>query len=157
MSDLTVASSSAGESPTLSIPVLKKPRAYFRLAQKLDNSVVKQSGIIVAKEQKVQSGISDRTSAAPDFVPYGGSEMEKPVDGMNTRSEVGHRLIDQPEHPPQGVAYASEVITETVQRSGQLKRGRIRHFEVYCDETARIGGDDKFPSPMNYVAMGTGF
>lgn len=83
--------------------------------------------------------------------------MEKPLDGMNSPSGIGQRLIDQPEHPPQGVAYASEVNTEMVKGSGQLKRGRIRHFEVFCDEAARIGGDDKYPSPMNYVAMGTGF
>jgi len=25
--------------------------------------------------------------------------MEKPVNGMNSPSEVGQRLIDQPEHP----------------------------------------------------------
>ena len=83
--------------------------------------------------------------------------MEKPLDGMQSPSGAGERIIDKPDHPPQGVAYASEVNTETVRGAGQLKRGTIRHFEVYCDEAARIGGDDKYPSPMNYVAMGIGF
>ncbi len=83
--------------------------------------------------------------------------MEKPLDGMQSSNEAGKRIIDQPDHPPQGVAYASEVFTEMVKGSGQLKRGSIKHFEVFCDEAARIGGDEKYPSPMNYVAMGTGF
>ena len=83
--------------------------------------------------------------------------MEKPIDGMTSPGEVGKRIIDEPEHPAQGVAYASEVNTEWVEGSGQLKRGTIRHFEVFCDEAARVGGTDKYPSPMNYLAMGTGF
>ena len=40
---------------------------------------------------------------------------------------------------------------------GQLKIGRFRHFEVYCDEPARIGGSDEYPQPLTYVAMGVGF
>ena len=83
--------------------------------------------------------------------------MEKPLDGMDSPTAVGQRIIDKPDHPPQGVSYQSEVNTEMVRGTGQLKRGRIRHFEVFCDEGPRIGGTDKFPSPMNYVAMGTGF
>ena len=83
--------------------------------------------------------------------------MKKPVDGMNLPNEVGQRVIDKPELPPEGIATDSEVYTEVVAGEGQLKRGTIGKFEVFCDEAARIGGTDKFPSPMSYMAMGTGF
>jgi hypothetical protein len=83
--------------------------------------------------------------------------MKNPVDGMNLPSEVGQRVIDKPELPPEGIATDSEVYTEVVAGEGQLKRGTIGKFEVFCDEAARIGGTDKYPSPMSYMAMGTGF
>jgi hypothetical protein len=83
--------------------------------------------------------------------------MKKPVDGMNLPSEVGQRVIDKPELPPEGIATDSEVYTEIVVGEGQLKRGTIGKFEVFSDEAARIGGTDKYPSPMSYMAMGTGF
>jgi hypothetical protein len=83
--------------------------------------------------------------------------MKMPVDGMNLPSEVGQRVIDKPELPPEGIATDSEVYTEIVVGEGQLKRGTIGKFEVFSDEAARIGGTDKYPSPMSYMAMGTGF
>ena len=83
--------------------------------------------------------------------------MEKPIDGFETSSEIGKRVIDQPELPSEGLATDSEVFTEVVEGQMQLKRGKVRHFEVFCDEQDRIGGTDKYPSPMSYMAMGTGF
>lgn len=76
---------------------------------------------------------------------------------MNLPSEVGQRVIDKPELPREGIATDSEVYTEVVVGEGQLKRGTIGKFEVFSDEAARIGGTDKYPSPMSYMAMGTGF
>ena len=35
--------------------------------------------------------------------------MEKPIDGFETSSEIGKRVIDQPELPAQGLATDSEV------------------------------------------------
>jgi hypothetical protein len=83
--------------------------------------------------------------------------MKNPVDGMNLPSEVGQRVIDKPELPAGGIATDSEVYTEVIVGEGQLKRGTIGKFEVFCDEAARIGGTDRYPSPMSYMAMGTGF
>ena len=83
--------------------------------------------------------------------------MDKPVDGNNLPAEVGSRIIDKPELPSQGVTTDNEVFTEVVLGKGQLKRGTFRHFEVFCDEAQRIGGDDLYPSPMTYMAMGVGF
>jgi hypothetical protein len=83
--------------------------------------------------------------------------MDKPLDGMNLTSEVGQRVIDKPDLPPQGIATDSEVYTEVVIGAGQLKRGTIGKFEVFSDEAARIGGTDTYPSPMSYMALGVGF
>ncbi len=83
--------------------------------------------------------------------------METPIDGFNTPSEVGQRVIDKPELPPGGITTDSEVYTEVVVGLGQLKRGTIGKFEVFSDEAERIGGTDQYPSPMSYMAMGTGF
>ena len=83
--------------------------------------------------------------------------MDKPLDGFNLPSEVGQRIIDKPELPPQGVTTDSEVYTEFVIGEGQLKRGTVGKFEVFSDEGAHIGGTDKHPTPMTYMAMGVGF
>jgi hypothetical protein len=83
--------------------------------------------------------------------------MEKPLDGTNLPSEVGQRIIDKPELPEQGVRTDNEVFTEFVTGEMQLKRGRFGKFEVFSDEAQRIGGTDKYPSPMTYMAMGVGF
>jgi hypothetical protein len=83
--------------------------------------------------------------------------MDKPLDGTKLPSEVGQRIIDKPELPPQGVQTDNEVHTEVVAGEMHLKRGSSGKFEVYSDEAARIGGTDKFPSPMTYLAMAVGF
>jgi hypothetical protein len=93
----------------------------------------------------------------PNVVRHGEISMEKPLDGMNLPSTIGQRVIDQPDLPAGGIATDSEVYTEVVVGSGQLKRGTIGKFEIFSDEATRIGGSDRYPSPMSYMAMGTGF
>jgi hypothetical protein len=83
--------------------------------------------------------------------------MEKPLDGNDLPSEIGQRIIDKPELPPQGVSTDNEVYTEVVSGEMHLKRGTVGKFEVFSDEAARIGGTDKYPSPMSYLAMAVGF
>ena len=83
--------------------------------------------------------------------------MEKPVDGTDLPTEIGHRIIDKPELPTQGVTTDNEVYTEVVAGEMHLKRGTFGKFEVFSDEAARIGGTDRFASPMTYMAMGVGF
>ena len=85
--------------------------------------------------------------------------MEKPLDFNTLTSEVGKRIIDQPEIPPQGYATDTEVYTELVAGDSivKLKRGTVGGFEVFSDEPARIGGTDKYPTPMHYMSMGMGF
>ena len=71
--------------------------------------------------------------------------------------KAGERVIDKPELPPGGISNENDVQTEVVSGQLQLKRGQAGQFEVFCDEPARIGGTDKYPSPMAYLAMSIGF
>ena len=38
-----------------------------------------------------------------------------------------------------------------------LHRGTRHRFEVFCDEPERMGGEDNYPPPLTYIAMGVGF
>lgn len=83
--------------------------------------------------------------------------MTKPLGNEDLSSKPGERVIDKPELPPQGITNENDVHTEVVAGELQLKRGTSGKFEVLCDEPARIGGTDHYPSPMTYLAMAIGF
>jgi len=83
--------------------------------------------------------------------------MTKPLGNEDLSSKPGERVIDKPELPPQGITNENDVHTEVVAGELQLKRGTSGKFEVVCDEPARIGGTDRYPSPMTYLAMAIGF
>ena len=83
--------------------------------------------------------------------------MATPLDGDDLPVEVGKRVIDKTELPEGGITNENDAVTETIVGELQLKRGTSRHFEVFCDEPARIGGTNKHPSPMIYLAMAVGF
>ena len=83
--------------------------------------------------------------------------MEQPLDPRKDSSVPGERAIDKPELPAPGYVFTMSADTETIEGEGQLKLGRHRRFEVYCDEPERIGGEDSYPQPLCYIAMGVGF
>ena len=83
--------------------------------------------------------------------------MEKPLGNEILSSKPGERVIDKPELPAGGITNENEAYTEIVAGEMQLKRGAAGKFEVLCDEPARIGGTDKYPSPMSYLALAIGF
>jgi len=83
--------------------------------------------------------------------------MAKPLGNEDLSATPGERVIDKPELPAAGITNGNDVYTEFVAGEMQLKRGRVGQFEVFSDEAARIGGTDKYPSPMNYLAMAIGF
>jgi len=83
--------------------------------------------------------------------------MMKPLGNEDLSDKPGERVIDKPELPAQGITNENDVHTEFVVGELQLKRGRAGKFEVYSDEAARIGGTDRYPSPMNYLALAIGF
>lgn len=83
--------------------------------------------------------------------------MGNPLDGNNLPSTVGDRVIDKPELPVGGISNENDVYTEVITGEMHLKRGTIGKFEVFTDEAPRLGGTDKYPSPMSYLAMAVGF
>ena len=83
--------------------------------------------------------------------------MTKPLGNEDLSDKVGERVIDKSELPPGGITNENDVHTEVVSGEIQLKRGIAGKFEVFCDEPARIGGTDRYPSPMSYLAMAIGF
>ena len=83
--------------------------------------------------------------------------MTKPLGNEDLSNKPGERVIDKPELPAAGITNENEVHTEVMAGEMQLKRGTSGKFEVFCDEPARIGGTDKYPSPMSYLAMAIGF
>ena len=83
--------------------------------------------------------------------------MSKPLGNEDLSNQPGERIIDKPELPAAGITNENDVMTETVSGEMQLKLGRSGKYEVYCDEPARIGGTDRYPSPMTYLAMSIGF
>lgn len=83
--------------------------------------------------------------------------MTKPLGNEDLSTKLGERVIDKPELPAAGITNENEAHTEVMTGELQLKRGTSGKFEVFCDEPARIGGTDKYPSPMTYLAMAIGF
>lgn len=83
--------------------------------------------------------------------------MARPLGNEELSDKPGERVIDKAELPPQGITNENDVMTEMVPGELQLKRGKSGDFEVYCDEPRRIGGTDRYPSPMAYLAMAVGF
>lgn len=83
--------------------------------------------------------------------------MTRPLGNEDLSDKPGERVIDKPELPEQGITNENDVLTEVVAGEMHLKRGRAGKFEVYSDEGARIGGTDRYPSPMSYLAMAIGF
>ncbi len=83
--------------------------------------------------------------------------MEKPIDAFSMSTKPGERVIDKPELPKGGLHTDNTVFTEVIMGTAQMKRGTFDKFEGLCDEGSRIGGEGKYPTPMAYMAMGTGF
>ena len=83
--------------------------------------------------------------------------MEEPLDGSKLPTEIGQRVIDKPDLPPQGIFADNEAYAETIEGEMHLRRGLTEKFEVFCDEGTRIGGTDRYPTPMSYLALSIGF
>jgi hypothetical protein len=46
---------------------------------------------------------------------------------------------------------------ETIPGDPHLRVGMSKGFTVYADEPAQIGGTEKYPPPMAYIALGISF
>ena len=47
--------------------------------------------------------------------------------------------------------------TDIVTHEKMHKVAKFRHFEIHCDEQEFLGGDDRHPNPLTYLAAGIGF
>ena len=83
--------------------------------------------------------------------------MTQPLSNADLSEKPGERVIDQPELPAGGISNENDVYTEVIAGEMHLKRGRMGKFEVFTDEAPRLGGTDRYPSPMTYLAMAVGF
>jgi len=83
--------------------------------------------------------------------------MEKPLGNEDLSVKPGERVIDKPELPATGITNENEAYTEVIAGEMQLKRGTAGKFEVFSDEPARIGGTEKYPTPMSYLALAIGY
>ena len=83
--------------------------------------------------------------------------MSKPLGNEDLSNKPGERVIDKSELPPHGISNENDVYTEVIAGEMHLKRGLMGKFEVFTDEAPRLGGTDRYPSPMTYLAMAVGF
>ena len=58
---------------------------------------------------------------------------------------------------PDGMRATLHCTTATVEGKHMLKVGQFGHHTVMCDEGPVIGGDDAYPPPLAYMALGMGF
>ncbi len=82
---------------------------------------------------------------------------DKPIPFRSASTKPGERLIDKPDLPGQGFAMHLVADTGTLPGEFQLKLGKFMDHEIYSDEPKHIGGSDRYPPPMSYIAMGVGF
>lgn len=82
---------------------------------------------------------------------------EKPLNPFEQSTKPGERITDKPELPRQGFAMHMIADTESIEGEAHLKLGKARGFEIYSDELPQIGGTNKYPPPMGYLAVGIGF
>jgi hypothetical protein len=62
-----------------------------------------------------------------------------------------------PVDAPHGKGVRIEFDVETVRGPKQVKRAIFGAFEILCDESAMIGGDDSAPPPLAYFASSIAF
>ena len=72
-------------------------------------------------------------------------------------SEQSNPFRISPVEGPEGKGVRIEFDVETVRGPKQLKRATFGAFEILCDESAMIGGDDSAPPPLAYFASSIAF
>ena len=72
-------------------------------------------------------------------------------------SEQSNPFRISPVEGPEGKGVRIDFDVETVRGPKQLKRATFGAFEILCDESAMIGGDDSAPPPLAYFASSIAF
>lgn len=81
----------------------------------------------------------------------------KPYNILEMSTVPGERVTDKPELPSRGIASHLEADIEAIEGEVHLKRGISGGWEIFSDEPEVIGGTNRYPAPMRYVALGIGF
>jgi hypothetical protein len=79
------------------------------------------------------------------------------MDLLSGSTEPGERITDKPELPARGIVMRLRAHAETIPGDPHLRVGMSKGFTVYADEPAQIGGTEKYPPPMAYIALGISF
>ena len=80
----------------------------------------------------------------------------EPVLGRSTRAP-------SPAHSPERgnrfekSAHIRIVKDQLKVAEAQSEEGSEARFEFYCDEPPSLGGEDRYPQPLTYIAAGVGF
>jgi len=80
-----------------------------------------------------------------------------PLKAFEQSTKPGERITDKPELPTRGLVTQITADTESIEGEVHLKVGTSGDFEVFSDEPPHIGGTNRFPPPMRYIALGIGF
>ena len=51
----------------------------------------------------------------------------------------------------------NEIVAEAESLERMRKVAHVQGFEVFCDESERVGGEDTAPSPLGYFTAAVGF
>ncbi|MQA87049.1 MAG: hypothetical protein GEV03_21075 [Streptosporangiales bacterium] len=70
---------------------------------------------------------------------------------------MNHEQPDGPKLPDQLPVKVHTMQTVVQAVGGQEKVARYRDFEIWCDEPEYLGGEDKHPQPLTYLAAAVGF
>jgi uncharacterized OsmC-like protein len=69
-------------------------------------------------------------------------------------SDIPHNIIGN-ELPKGLIRSTISVDCEHIEK--MLHKGHKGEFTFFSDEPASLGGEDKYPSPLTYIASGIGF
>lgn len=70
---------------------------------------------------------------------------------------MSNEVVDVSKLPDIPPSHMRTLTVEAETLGKQKKIGRVRQFEIMCDEPAFLGGDDEHPQPLNYLLAGVAF
>ena len=86
----------------------------------------------------------------PEGAPWQDVDFSKMPSTYDSDITLHHR-------GPDGMKATLRCTTSTVEGKHMLKVGKFARHTVMCDEGPMIGGDDAYPPPIAYIALGLGF
>jgi uncharacterized OsmC-like protein len=94
--------------------------------------------------------VHDDTTDIPDDAPWRDIDVTKLPDPASSGITIHMRGAE-------GMRATLNCTTATVEGKHMLKEGKFGKHTVMSDEGPMIGGDDAYPPPIAYMALGMGF